>query len=419
MKKSIATAATVMFLVLLITSCGRQSPEKSVWTGTMKLYDEKLLDWSMELDLTRGRERGMFLVGGMKEPIPEIHRRGDTLEFVFSEYGAAMEGVLRGNSWSGAYYRFRADTTALAFAATAGILHTEPDTGESRTETMIRLAGRFRAYFYNPDESIDSSSIASFSVRGDSVFGTFLAPDGDYGLLAGKQRGEQVRLHRFTGWQAMLIEMRYFAGRWLGRMYSFGRPPVRFTLEPVAAQHAVPTPEKPTRVRRGFTKFTFEGIDPEGNFVTSGDARFKGKALIVDIMGTWCHNCLDAAPVLRSLYDEFGTRGIEIVALSFEIKPDTTLALKNLALYRDRFDLKFPLLFTGTTQRSNVERRIGSVLENFAAYPTTLFIDAHGAIVHIHTGFNGPGTGEEYQREIELYRSWARRIAQEPSSTSK
>ena len=37
-------------------------------------------------------------------------------------------------------------------------------------------------------------------------------------------------------------------------------------------------------------------------------------------------------------------------------------------------------------------------LEGFEGYPTTLFLDRRHRIVKIHSGFDGPATGERYAR---------------------
>ena len=52
-------------------------------------------------------------------------------------------------------------------------------------------------------------------------------------------------------------------------------------------------------------------------------------------MGTWCHNCLDEAPILERLQKQFGKDGLEIVGLSFEISADAALGKKNLQLYKE------------------------------------------------------------------------------------
>jgi thiol-disulfide isomerase/thioredoxin len=140
-----------------------------------------------------------------------------------------------------------------------------------------------------------------------------------------------------------------------------------------------------------------------GDTITNLDARFKGKALIIDIMGTWCHNCMDAAPLLQKLYTDFNKQGLEVVGLSLELSGELQTARKNLLLYEERYGITFPVLFCGSLDNANVEARLRSQLNNFSAYPTTIFVDRNGIVQYIHEGFKGPGTGEEYQRQVDLY----------------
>src|SRR5205814_7269439 len=124
-------------------------------------------------------------------------------------------------------------------------------------------------------------------------------------------------------------------------------------LQPRADLNASPAALK-TAMKDAKAEFAFSCTSLSGETVRNTDERFKGKALIVDIMGTWCHNCLDEAPVLQELEQQFGKNGFEVVGLSFEINDDAALAKKNLQLYKDRFGLTYTLLFCGSLDDANV-----------------------------------------------------------------
>jgi thiol-disulfide isomerase/thioredoxin len=147
-----------------------------------------------------------------------------------------------------------------------------------------------------------------------------------------------------------------------------------------------------------------------GDTIRSDGEQFKGKALIVDIMGTWCHNCMDAAPLLQELYTEYRKEGLEIVALSFEISSDPSLAKKNISLFRRRYGITYPVLFCGSIQETNIAARLHSQLVNFSAYPTTIFIDKQGVVRIIHVGFHGQGTGTEYRHQTDEYHTLVKTI---------
>ena len=120
-------------------------------------------------------------------------------------------------------------------------------------------------------------------------------------------------------------------------------------------------------------------------------------------MGTWCHNCMDAAPLLQRLHSECAKDGLEVIGLAFEISDNLEIAKKNLTLFQKRYGITYPVLFCGSTNDANVEPKLKSQLNEFYAYPTTIFIDKKGVVKEIHVGFNGPGTGEEYQHQVQQY----------------
>src|SRR4029077_12168670 len=120
--------------------------------------------------------------------------------------------------------------------------------------------------------------------------------------------------------------------------------------------------------------------------------------------------CLDEAPVLQHLQEQFGKDGLEVVGLSFEISDDRALAKKNLQLYKDRFGLTYTLLFCGSLDDD--KKQIGSQLDSFFAYPTTIFIDKNHKVTAIHSGFRGPGTGDEFPAQIREFAALAARIVQ-------
>ena len=43
------------------------------------------------------------------------------------------------------------------------------------------------------------------------------------------------------------------------------------------------------------------------------------------------------------------------------------------------------------------------MLNRVISFPTAIYIDRTGKVRKIHTGFNGPGTGEPYQRFVDEY----------------
>jgi peroxiredoxin len=49
---------------------------------------------------------------------------------------------------------------------------------------------------------------------------------------------------------------------------------------------------------------------------------YQGKVLLVAYWSTWCTACTQDLPVLRALYDQYGSKGLEIVGVSLDVTPD-------------------------------------------------------------------------------------------------
>ncbi len=389
----------ITLFIFLFLGCQKSIPLKGMWAGTTTGAGNKQLPFQLFLDLQSAPPAGYFCNGYERTPIPEIQLRGDSLSLHFSEYGAAMLGIWNGKEWRGGFFRYRSDTSRNEFIASP--IEAAP-TQATTLPIGISLVGKYQAYIPGKD-GVDSTTIASFWIQNDSLYGTLIAPDGDYGLFVGTQQGSTATLARFTGWQAFVMELELQETIWNGSLYARIGKPMQFRLVPRASAVSSSAQEHLTTMKNPKAPFTFLGTTMSGQLISSTDDRFKGKALLLDIMGTWCHNCMDAAPLLQQLYSEFGKDGIEVVGLAFEISDSPDLAKKNLSLFQQRYGLTYPLIFCGSTQDANVELKLRNQLDNFAGYPTTILVNNKGLVEKIHVGFKGPGTGEAYQEQVHQY----------------
>ena len=392
-------------LLLLFVVFHQQIFAQEIWQGSLTAACGRQIPFRLVLDFRTQPPQGYFLNGSEQTKIPEIYFRTDSLALIFSEYKAAMIGTWTGSAWHGSFYRYRSDTTAYEFSALP----------EKVFRGKIREF-RFRRQIQGVTSLIKKLAIvrltASFWTADGSVYGTFIAPDGDEGLFAGTRREDTITLSRFTGWQANLMEIGNKKGIWKGTLTSRSGPPQEFMLTPIQSQSDFLKEEISTTMKRPKDRFSFSGTTDAGDTICSDGTRFNGKAVIVDIMGTWCHNCMDAAPLLQELYTEFRNDGLEVVALTFEISSDPSLAKKNISLFRKRYGITYPILYCGSTQEANIAARLHSQLNSFSAFPTAIFIDKQGTVRFIHAGFHGKGTGGEYRHQVEKYYSLVKTILQ-------
>ncbi|MDB9859227.1 TlpA family protein disulfide reductase, partial [Flavobacteriaceae bacterium] len=95
----------------------------------------------------------------------------------------------------------------------------------------------------------------------------------------------------------------------------------------------------------------------------------------------------------------------EIVALAFEYVKTPEKAFNNIKRLNQDVGIEYPVLLAqhGSASKVKANEKL-PMLNHMLSYPTTIFIDKKGDVRKIHTGFNGPATGEKYiefQNEFE------------------
>ena len=94
--------------------------------------------------------------------------------------------------------------------------------------------------------------------------------------------------------------------------------------------------------------------------------------------------------------------GVEIIALDFERIVDTSVVHNNIRRLKKRFNVRYPILFAGSSDKKVAAESL-PILNRVFAFPTTIFPTSEKKVFKIHTGFNGPATGDEYEKFAEWF----------------
>ncbi len=159
-------------------------------------------------------------------------------------------------------------------------------------------------------------------------------------------------------------------------------------------------PDSLTYLKPGFTSIDFSFKNLEGKSVSIKDEKFKNKVVIIQIMGTWCPNCMDETKFLAPFYDTYKSKGLEVVALAFERTDDFNKAVNNIQRSKKRFSANYEFLITMKTGKDQASEAL-PMLNAVMAFPTTIYIDKKGVVRKIYTGFNGPATGDAHTKFVE------------------
>ncbi|WP_299130145.1 TlpA disulfide reductase family protein [uncultured Winogradskyella sp.] len=245
-----------------------------------------------------------------------------------------------------------------------------------------------------------------FEQKGSNVTGTFRTTTGDYRYLEGVMDGDTMKLSTFDGAHAFLFTAKVTDSTMNGTFYSGNH-----WEEPFVAKRnpkfKLPNANALTFLKEGFSGIDFTFPNSSNELVSLKDDAFKNKVIVVQIMGTWCPNCLDESKYYAEFYKTNKSEDLEFIALAFEYAKDKETAFSRIDRLKSKIGIEYPILLAqyGTSDKVKAQEKL-PMLNHVLSYPTTIFIDKKGKVRKIHTGFNGPATGSKYLEFKEDFESF-------------
>ncbi|MFL1895667.1 peroxiredoxin family protein [Aquimarina sp. 2-A2] len=264
-----------------------------------------------------------------------------------------------------------------------------------KTEPKHQITGSWETVFSpNTEDSYIAKGI--FKQNGNVVTGTFRTTTGDYRYLEGVLNGDQLELSTFDGAHAFLFTAQVTDSTMQGIFYSgqHWKEPFSAKLNP---DFELPSEDSLTTITEEGKSFTFEFPDTEGTMVSNADPQFQDKVLVIQVLGTWCPNCVDETKYYKQFYESNKDKDLAFVGLAFEYAKTEEKAIKSIQRFKKSLDVPYPILLAqfGTSSKQKAQEKL-PMLNHVLSYPTTIVLDKEGNVQKIHTGFNGPATGQKY-----------------------
>ena len=267
---------------------------------------------------------------------------------------------------------------------------------ESGSKADSNVSGIWETVFSKGIDGDEYIAKGIFKQDGEKVTGTFRTTTGDYRYLEGVIQGNTMKLSTFDGAHAFLFTAKVTDSTMEGTFYSGNH-----WKEPFVAKrnpsYELPSANNLTFLKEGYDSIDFEFPNTSDELVSLKDEQFKDKVVIVQIMGTWCPNCLDESKYYADYYQKNKDKGVEFIALAFEYAKDKPTAFSRIERLKSKIGIDYPILLAqyGTSSKTKAQEKL-PMLNHVLSYPTSIFIDKKGKVRKIHTGFNGPATGEKY-----------------------
>lgn len=372
------------------------------WRGALDLAGGTL-EFGITLEQTAAGLRGSLCNARDCSPFSAVRWSGDSLVLELGDYAASIAVVVRRDSLLGRYHNVgRRGPRTIPLRAARGQWAGGPASGA--------LLGRWDAWFQSGFEQ--TPRVLEFRNGSLGLEGTIISNSGDYGLFAGRMAGDSFAMGHFDGSYVYLLAGRLQGDTLRGAFHAGLRSRTEFVA---TRSSGLPHLTPPTAITRADTTrpLALAFPDLDGRMVSLADARFRGKVVLVDLFGTWCPTCHDAAPTLVALQREYGGRGLEVVGVAFEVTGDSAVDGPLLRRYRDKFGIPFPLLLGGISEAEEIAAALPQ-LDGFSAYPTTLFLGRDGRVRRVHAGFYGPAIGEQHAALVAEFRREVERLLAEP-----
>ncbi len=368
---------------------------QNMWRGKFSINDSVDLNILMNVIPVKGSYKISFQNAEEKIQVEKVTRKGDTLSFRMPIFDNEFRVKISKTEMKGYWYNYaRKEKNIIPFEAK--LIKPKPVT----TCQCNGLTGKWETTF-EPNTPNAYKAIGKFrNGEWDLMYGTFLTETGDYRYLSGmpeidSEKGDTIfRQQCFDGSHAFVFKGKLKNGKIVGDVY-YGIHGHE-TFEAVRNdKFELRDPNKITQVVSQ-EKVNFSFKNTEGKLVSINDERYKNKVVIIQIMGSWCPNCMDETKYLSKLYESYKSKGLEIIALAYEKTNDFKKASENVLRLKKRFNAGYEFLITEQTGKAKASETF-KLLNEISAFPTTIFIDKKGEVRKIYTGYNGPATGEAHE----------------------
>ncbi len=241
--------------------------------------------------------------------------------------------------------------------------------------------------------------IAELRQQGNRVTGVLLTVVGDSRELEGNLIGDELFLSGFTGPAPVYLRGRLDGQGGIEGTLAFGGfITLKFSGQ-LDDDARLPDPYTLTTVSEREQPLELEFPDLSGLPLALSDPRFHDKVVVIQVLGTWCPNCVDESRFLAPWHRQNQARGVEVVGIAFEAEDTLELARPALELFRDSVGVDYPILYGGSLDKTEASAKLPR-LNKVLAYPTTIFLDRQGRVREIHTGFSSQDTGPHYEEFV-------------------
>ncbi|MFN5415788.1 MAG: TlpA family protein disulfide reductase [Flavobacteriia bacterium] len=389
--KTLVISVIISFCTTFYFAQSYKSLKKGNWSAHLVLNETTNLPF--KLNISGSKKKPIFTILNAEEKIQltSFKEINDSLQIDFPNFHSYIRFVVKNKTEiAGTWTNLnKGNNYKIPFFAK----HNLPNT-VCVQQHNLDLTGRWKTTFSpNTDDAEMAIGVFKSADYSHELTGTFLTETGDYRFLVGQACSDKMFLSCFDGSHAFFFEANYKDGNLNGTFYSGKHYSTPFTATK-DEKFELRNPDSLTYVVKK-EPFAFKLKDLDGKEFVFPNEQFKNKVTVIQIMGTWCPNCLDESKFLKEMYQKYHQDGFEVISVGYETPTNFDEQVQKIKLLKSRLNLDFTFLVGGQANKALASEQF-SMLNQIISFPTAIFLDKNGQIVKIHTGFNGPGTGKIY-----------------------
>jgi thiol-disulfide isomerase/thioredoxin len=389
----------VVFGCILLISCNSEDSEKlelGNYVGRLEVENNKYLPFNFSVT-----NDSTLVVQNSSEIVDfSIIYSKDSIFIKSKVFEGFIKGVLVENKING-FFTIESLDRSVPFSSYKSNNRFNIDFDENKKLILNRWK-----FTFNPNKDNASFSVGIFnSIGKNEISATFRTTTGDYGYMHGGYKENKIVLSTFNGSRAYLFEAEMNKDSIEGVMYA-GNHSKTIVKGVIDNNFELSNEYSLTSLKGKNQKFDFSFENTLGKLISIDDKFYDGKSMVVQLMGSWCSNCLDESKFYVDYMNKNELKDIEFVALAFEYAKTKDNALNSIRKLKKQLGINYPILLAqyGSSDKSRALEKF-PMLNKIISYPTTIFLDKNKDVIKIHTGFNGPATGEKYTEFINEFNS--------------
>ncbi|PRX54557.1 peroxiredoxin family protein [Flagellimonas meridianipacifica] len=408
-------ALLLLVTVFMAWSCKKEEkgtlPAEGDWWAIMQVDEKEQLPFNFTLEKQDESQYRLEMYNADEVVVvDEISFSQDSIRIQMPVFEGYISGTFTENEIKGSFIKESLDRV-VPFEA----FHGKRDRFLVEKEPTENISGVWETYF-EPGTVEQYAAKGLFVQQGNKIEGTFRTTTGDYRFLEGVVDGDSLKLSTFDGAHVFLFTAKIDKDSLEGVFYSGNHSKEKFIAKRNEA-FELPDANSLTYLKEGYETFDFSFPDGQGSMVSLQDSQFENKPVVVQIMGSWCPNCLDETKFYVDYLEQNPDLEIEFIGLAFEYAKTEDKAWNSINRLKDRINIPYPILLAqyGTSNKKLANEKL-PMLNHVLSYPTTIFIDSKGDVKKIHTGFNGPATGKKYEEYIQGFEKTIKELTQDEAA---